>query len=161
MFLSPASSWISVLLGIFPLPKDGTDRHLVGQSYGAAIASLMAAARPKGLKGLVLLSGYFGESDRRPNGWSNGAQLLPFIPRDLQERRAGGRRSTLPARTSARGHRAGIRVPLHILHGDADDFAPIETAERFHERSAATGPRRPVPARAWRRPLATTVRPMR
>ena len=28
MFLSPASSFrISVLLGIFPLPKDGTDRH--------------------------------------------------------------------------------------------------------------------------------------
>ena len=27
-----------------------------------------------------------------------------------------------------------VTVPLHIIHGDADDFAPIETAERFHAR---------------------------
>ena len=27
-----------------------------------------------------------------------------------------------------------MTVPLHILHGDADDFAPIDSAERFYDR---------------------------
>ena len=27
-----------------------------------------------------------------------------------------------------------VIVPLSIVHGDADDFAPIETAERFYDR---------------------------
>ena len=35
---------------------------LVGQSYGAAIASIMAASGPRRLRGVVLLSGFFGEA---------------------------------------------------------------------------------------------------
>ena len=106
---------------------------LVGQSYGAAIAALMAAAGPRSLKGLVLLSGYFGESGPTAKWlveW--GSKLLPFIPRDLKNavREVAGQHSQLEHLHTAI---ARIRVPLHILHGDADDFAPIETAERFHE----------------------------
>ena len=106
---------------------------LVGQSYGAAIAALMAAAQPKSLRGLVLLSGYFGESGPTAKwlvDW--GSKLLPFIPRDLKNavREVAGQPSQL-AHLHAVLDR--VRTPLHILHGDADDFAPIETAERFHQ----------------------------
>lgn len=110
---------------------------LVGQSYGAAIAALMAAAAPKSLKGLVLLSGYFGESGPTARwlvDW--GSKLLPFIPRDLKNavREVAGQRAQLEHLHAAL---KDVRVPLHILHGDADDFAPIETAERFHDRLGA------------------------
>ena len=113
---------------------------LVGQSYGAAIAALMAAAQPKTLKGLVLLSGYFGESGPTAKwlvDW--GSKLLPFIPRDLKNavREVAGQPSQL-AHLHAVLDR--VKVPLHILHGDADDFAPIETAERFHQRLLAHRP---------------------
>lgn len=106
---------------------------LVGQSYGAAIAALMAGARPKSLKGLVLLSGYFGEAGPTAKwlvDW--GSKLLPFIPRDLKNavREVAGQRSQLEHLHAAV---ARVQVPLHILHGDADDFAPIETAARFHD----------------------------
>ena len=100
---------------------------------GAAIAALMAAAQPKSLRGLVLLSGYFGESGPTAKwlvDW--GSKLLPFIPRDLKNavREVAGQPSQL-AHLHAVLDR--VRTPLHILHGDADDFAPIETAERFHD----------------------------
>lgn len=110
---------------------------LVGQSYGAAIAALMAAARPRGLKGLVLLSGYFGESGPTAKwlvDW--GSKLLPFIPRDLKNavREVAGQPSQLD---HLHGALDRLAVPLHILHGDADDFAPIEAAERLHQRLRA------------------------
>lgn len=113
---------------------------LVGQSYGAAIAALMAAAQPPSLKGLVLLSGYFGEAGPTARwlvDW--GSKLLPFIPRDLRNavREVAGQPSQLAHLHAALEH---VRVPLHILHGDADDFAPIETAERFHDRLRGRGP---------------------
>lgn len=107
---------------------------LVGQSYGAAIAALMAAARPRSLKGLVLLSGYFGEAGPTARwlvDW--GSKLLPFIPRDLKNavREVAEQPSQLEHLHAALDR---VRVPLHIVHGDADDFAPIETAERFYDR---------------------------
>lgn len=114
--------------------RPGQKVLLVGQSYGAAIAALMAAAGPRSLKGLVLLSGYFGESGPTAKWlveW--GSKLLPFIPRDLKNavREVAGQASQLKHLHAALDR---VRVPLHILHGDADDFAPIETAERFHDR---------------------------
>ncbi len=107
---------------------------LIGQSYGAAIAALMAAAQPRGLKGLVLLSGYFGESGPTAKwlvDW--GSKLLAFIPRDLKNavREVAGQASQLE---HLHGVLDRVTVPLHIVHGDADDFAPIETAERFLDR---------------------------
>lgn len=110
---------------------------LVGQSYGAAIAALMASTRPKSLKGLVLLSGYFGESGPTAKwlvDW--GSKLLPFIPRDLKNavREVAGQPSQLEHLHAAVDL---IDVPLHIVHGDADDFAPVETAQRFHDQLSA------------------------
>jgi pimeloyl-ACP methyl ester carboxylesterase len=110
---------------------------LVGQSYGAAISALMAAARPKALGGLVLLSGYFGESGPTARwlvDW--GSKLLAFIPRDLKNavREVAGQPSQLEHLHAALEQ---VTVPLHILHGTADDFAPIEAARRLYGKAAA------------------------
>jgi pimeloyl-ACP methyl ester carboxylesterase len=111
--------------------RPGQKLLLVGQSYGAAIATLMAAARPRRVSGLVLLSGYFGESGPTARWlleW--GAKVLSVIPRDL--------RNAVLEVTGQPGQLAYMRealmrlgAPIHVIHGDKDDFAPIETAERL------------------------------
>jgi len=58
---------------------------LVGQSYGAAIATLMAAANPKRVAGVVLLSSFLGvtgPTSRWLVDW--GSRVLGLIPRDLR-----------------------------------------------------------------------------
>ncbi|WP_172448617.1 alpha/beta fold hydrolase [Caulobacter mirabilis] len=109
---------------------------LVGQSYGAAIAALMAAAAPRRVRSLVLLSGYFGESGptaKRLVDW--GSKLLAFIPRDLKNavREVAGQPSQIEHL-----HRAleQATMPVHLIHGTRDDFAPLAAAERLFARIA-------------------------
>ncbi|MDB5481811.1 MAG: hypothetical protein JWO83_2864 [Caulobacteraceae bacterium] len=114
---------------------------LVGQSYGAAIATLMAARRPRALGGLVLLSSYLGELGPTAR-WlvGLGSHATGVVPRDL--------RNAITEVTHQRDQLALMRrflprlnVPVHVVHGDLDDFAPIETARRLvHE----TRTRRPL-----------------
>jgi pimeloyl-ACP methyl ester carboxylesterase len=104
---------------------------LVGQSYGAAIASLMAEANPGKVASLVLLSGFF--SDTGPTSrWllDVGSRALKIIPRDLRHAviECTGQR---PQLAYAKRALASISIPVHMIHGDKDDFAPIETAERL------------------------------
>jgi len=114
---------------------------LVGQSYGAAIATLMAAAQPRRVAGLVLLSSYLGEPGPTTR-WlvTMGSRFLNLIPRDL--------RNAVMEISNQNGQLALIaealpklRSPVHVIHGDLDDFAPLEVAERL-AREART--RRPV-----------------
>ena len=122
--------------------RPGQKVLLVGQSYGAAIATLMAAGvRPNRLGGLVLLSGYFGHSGPTADFLLKaGSRLLKLIPRDL-------RHAVLEV--SNQGHQlegvraalTRLRVPVHVIHGDRDDFAPIEIAEAL---VAETRTRRPM-----------------
>ena len=103
---------------------------LVGQSYGAAIASLMAAANPRQVSSLVLLSGFFGETGPTSRWLLDlGGKALKMIPRDLRHAviEATGQR---PQLAYARHALARLTIPIHMLHGDKDDFAPIEVAER-------------------------------
>lgn len=104
---------------------------LVGQSYGAAIAILMAAAQPRAVKSLVLLSGYFGEAGPTARMLLDlGAKALRLIPRDL-------RNAVLEVRNQprqldmVREALSRLRTPVHVVHGDRDDFAPIEIAEQL------------------------------
>ena len=122
--------------------KPGQKILLVGQSYGAAIAALMAAdAKPGKLAGLVLLSGYYGEPGPTAK-WllGAGARLLKLIPRDV-------RHAVLEINDQPRQlenmHAAlrRLKIPVHVVHGDKDDFAPIELAERL---VAETRTRRPM-----------------
>jgi pimeloyl-ACP methyl ester carboxylesterase len=114
---------------------------LVGQSYGAAIASLMADANPGKVASLVLLSGFFGETGPTSRWLIDvGARALQFIPRDLRHAvvEASGQR---PQLAYAKEALSRLTIPIHMIHGDQDDFAPIEAAERL---AAETVTRTPI-----------------
>lgn len=114
---------------------------LVGQSYGAAIAALMAAANPGKVASLVLLSGFFGETGPTSRWLIDlGSKALTLIPRDLRHAviEAAGQKPQLDQALSAL---ARLPIPIHMVHGDKDDFAPIEVAERL---AAETATRRPI-----------------
>ena len=114
---------------------------LVGQSYGAAIATLMAAAQPRSVASLVLLSGYFAEAGPTARWLLDvGSKALTVVPRDLRHAvtEVLGQPKQLP---HARAALARLRMPIHVIHGDKDDFAPIEVAERL---ARETRPHRPI-----------------
>jgi pimeloyl-ACP methyl ester carboxylesterase len=114
---------------------------LVGQSYGAAIAALMAEARPGRVAGLVLLSAFLGEPGPTAKWLIDvGTRALKVIPRDLRHAvvEAGGQRGQL---VHARRALCRLNLPIHMIHGDKDDFAPIEVAEQF---ARETPTRRPI-----------------
>jgi pimeloyl-ACP methyl ester carboxylesterase len=114
---------------------------LVGQSYGAAIASIMAAENPGRAASLVLLSGYFGETGPTARWLIDvGSKALKVIPRDLRHAviEASGQR---PQLVYAKRALTQLNIPVHMIHGDKDDFAPIEVAERL---AAETPTRRPI-----------------
>jgi pimeloyl-ACP methyl ester carboxylesterase len=114
---------------------------LVGQSYGAAIASLMAQANPGKVESLVLLSGFFSEAGPTARWLLDvGSKALKVLPRDLRHAviECTGQR---PQLAYARRALAKLSIPIHMIHGDKDDFAPIEVAERL---AAETVTRRPI-----------------
>ena len=115
---------------------------LVGQSYGASIASLMAADNPKPVAGLVLLSSYLGESGPTARWLVDfGSRVLNIIPRDLRNAvmEVSGHR---PQMVHMRQALRRVRAPIHVFHGDQDDFAPIELARRFAKEAKARRPLR-------------------
>ncbi|HEY3948766.1 alpha/beta hydrolase [Phenylobacterium sp.] len=119
----------------------GQKLMLVGQSYGAAIASLMAEANPGKVQSLVLLSGFFGETGPTSRWLIDlGQKALKMIPRDLRHAviEASGQKPQLAYAVRALSR---LSIPIHMVHGDKDDFAPIETAERL---AAETATRRPI-----------------
>ena len=104
---------------------------LVGQSYGAAIATVMAAQNPRSLAGVVLLSSFLGQLGPTAR-WlvGSGSKILSLIPRDLRNaiQEVSGQAGQLAHMRAALKR---LRVPVHVVHGDADDFAPIELAEQL------------------------------
>ncbi len=104
---------------------------LVGQSYGAAIAALMAAEHPRKVHGVVMLSSFLGEFGPTSR-WlvEMGERFAGVIPRDLRH-----------AVTEVTGHTAQLahmrralprlKAPIYVIHGDKDDFAPIEAVEKL------------------------------
>ena len=120
----------------------GQKLMLVGQSYGGAIASLMAAAHPKLVNALVLLSPYLSEmgpTARRLVTLGNRVSRIIPIPRDLRHavREVNGQPAQIHLMRAALQH---VRAPIHVIHGDVDDFAPIEAA-RYLART--TRPQQP------------------
>jgi pimeloyl-ACP methyl ester carboxylesterase len=122
---------------------------LVGQSYGAAIATVMASRQPKALAGLVLLSSYLGEPGPTARFLVNlGMRALNLAPRDLRHAilEVSGQRAQLIHMRQALKH---LNVPVHVIHGDADDFAPIELAEKLVAETRSR-----IPMRFWKMPGA-------
>jgi len=113
---------------------------LVGQSYGAAIATVMAAQNPKALAGVVLLSSFLGQPGPTAQ-WLVylGMRVLSLIPRDL--RHAIVEVSSQAAQLShMKTALRRLNVPVHVIHGDADDFAPIELAEALVKETRCRRP---------------------
>jgi pimeloyl-ACP methyl ester carboxylesterase len=113
---------------------------LVGQSYGAAIASLMAEAHPGQVASLVLLSGFFGETGPTSRWLIDlGGRALKLLPKDLRHAvlEASGQR---PQLAYAKRALAKLNIPIHMVHGDQDDFAPIEAAERLAAETVTRNP---------------------
>jgi pimeloyl-ACP methyl ester carboxylesterase len=118
-------------------PAPGQRILLIGQSYGAAIATLMAAERSDQTANLVLLSGYFGKSGPTARLLIDiGQRVLGLIPRDLRHavlEASGQLRQLNPV------FRLLNRFPflVTIIHGDKDDFAPIEVARAIADITLA------------------------
>jgi len=117
---------------------------LVGQSYGAAIASIMADQNPGKVAGLVLLSGFFGEAGPTARWLLDlGNRALGVIPKDLRHAviEVTGQK---PQLRHAKRALARLNIPIHMIHGDKDDFAPLETAERLAAETVTRSPIRVV-----------------
>ncbi len=104
---------------------------LVGQSYGAAIAALMAADHRRSVSSLVLLSSYLGRSGPTARWLVDlGSRVLGIIPRDLRNAvmEVSGQASQM---IHMRDALRKVRAPIHVIHGEEDDFAPFEHARLF------------------------------
>ena len=115
---------------------------LVGQSYGAAIATLMAAARPASSPAWCCFPAIWASLDPTAQ-WlvKLGARVLGVIPRDLRHAviEVGGQPAQL---VHMRDALKRLRVPVHLIHGDQDDFAPVEQARKFADEARRTRPLR-------------------
>lgn len=104
---------------------------LVGQSFGAPVATLMAARYPDRVQALLLVSAYFG--DRGPTArrmFGLGRIVQPFLDRDLKNSitEVSAQPRQLPAVWTAL---RGLQQPVVFIHGDADTFVPIEADQRI------------------------------
>ena len=68
-----------------------------------------------------------------------GGKALKLIPRDLRHAviEATGQR---PQLDYAKRALSRLTIPIHMVHGDKDDFAPIEVAERLAAETVTRNP---------------------
>lgn len=104
---------------------------LVGQSFGAPVATLMAQRYPDRVDAVVLVSAYFG--DRGPTArrmLGVGRLVQGALPRDLRNSIAevSAQEAQLPAVWEAL---RGLRQPIVFVHGDADSFVPLAADQRI------------------------------
>lgn len=104
---------------------------LVGQSFGAPVATLMAQRYAEKVDAVLLMSAYFG--DRGPTArrmFGVGRVVRPVLPRDLRNAvtEVSAQGPQLPAVWTAL---RGLRQPIVFLHGDNDTFVPLEADQRI------------------------------
>jgi pimeloyl-ACP methyl ester carboxylesterase len=111
--------------------REGQRVLLVGQSFGAPVATLMAQRYPDQVDAVVLMSAFFG--DRGPTArrmFGAGRLFQGLLPRDLKNSitEVGAQAEQLPAVFSAL---RGLRQPVVFVHGDADTFVPLAADQRI------------------------------
>jgi fermentation-respiration switch protein FrsA (DUF1100 family) len=102
----------------------------------------MAAAHPGRVAGVALLSSYLGESGPTAR-WlvRTGSRFLNLIPRDL--RNAVIEVSQQPSQMTHMREAIGrIRAPIYVIHGDQDDFAPMDAARDLASTTRTRHPMR-------------------
>lgn len=104
---------------------------LVGQSFGAPVATLMASRYPDRVQALVLVSPFFG--DRGPTARrmiGAGRVFHGMLPRDMRNSisEVVAQRDQLPGVWTAL---RGLRQPVVFVHGDDDTFVPLTASQRI------------------------------
>lgn len=118
--------------------REGQRVLIVGQSFGAPVATLMAARYPEQVDAVLLVSAYFG--DRGPTArrlFGAGQLFHGLLPRDLRNSVTEVRAQTeqLPSVWQAL---ADLRQPVVFIHGDADTFVPLEADQRIADQYGHT-----------------------
>jgi pimeloyl-ACP methyl ester carboxylesterase len=113
--------------------REGQRVLLVGQSFGAPVATLMASRYPDRVHAMVLVSAYFG--DRGPTArrmFGAGRLFHGVLPRDLRNSisEVNAQAEQLPAVWDAF---RGLQQPIVFIHGDADTFVPLDADRRIAE----------------------------
>jgi pimeloyl-ACP methyl ester carboxylesterase len=111
---------------------------IVGQSFGAPVATLMASRYADRVDAVVLVSAYFG--DRGPTArrmLGVGRVTRPILPRDLRNSIAevSAQEEQLPVVWQAF---EGLSQPVVFVHGDEDTFVPIEADQRIADQHGRT-----------------------
>lgn len=111
--------------------REGERVLLVGQSFGAPVATLMAQRYPDQVDAVVLVSAFFGDrgpTARRMIGAGNLFHAM--LPRDLKNSisEITAQTNQLPAIWTAL---RGLEQPIVFIHGDADTFVPLEADQRI------------------------------
>jgi pimeloyl-ACP methyl ester carboxylesterase len=104
---------------------------LVGQSFGAPVATLMAQRYPDRVDAVVLVSAFFGDRGPTARRMVGVGQIVrPLLERDLRNAitEITTQRPQLPAVWQAL---RGLQQPIVFLHGDNDTFVPLEADQRI------------------------------
>jgi pimeloyl-ACP methyl ester carboxylesterase len=125
--LAKQADALSAMLAVRP----GQRVLLVGQSFGAPVATLLAARYPDRVHAMVLMSPYFG--DRGPTARrmiGAGRAFHPILPRDMRNSitEVVAQTDQLPAVWAAL---RGLGQPIVFVHGDEDTFVPLEASQRL------------------------------
>jgi len=111
--------------------REGQRVLLVGQSFGAPVATLMASRYADQVDAVVLMSAYFGDRGPTARRMFGAGQLLHgVLPRDLRNSisEVTAQSAQLPAVWEAL---RSLRQPIVFLHGDTDTFVPLEADQRI------------------------------
>ncbi len=125
--LNAQAEALSPMLAVRP----GERVLVIGQSFGAPIATLMAQRYSDRVDALVLLSPYFGDRGPTANRLVGvGSIVQAMLPRDMKNAVAELRsqNAQLPAVWSALQN---LRQPLVFIHGDSDSFVPLAASQRI------------------------------
>jgi pimeloyl-ACP methyl ester carboxylesterase len=111
--------------------REGQRVLLVGQSFGAPVATLMAQRYPDRVDAIVLVSAYFG--DRGPTArrlFGAGRLFHGMLDRDLKNSitEVTAQTAQLPAVWTAL---RGLQQPIVFIHGDDDTFVPLDADQRI------------------------------
>ncbi len=116
--------------------REGQRVLLVGQSFGAPVATLMAQRHARDVDAVLLVSAFFGDAGptaRRMLGV--GRVVRPLLPRDLKNSitEVSAQREQLPAVFEAF---AALTQPVVFVHGDSDSFVPLEANQRIADENS-------------------------
>jgi len=104
---------------------------LVGQSFGAPVATLMAARYPERVHAVVLMSPFFGDRGPTARRMIGAGRLFhTVLPRDMRNSisEVVAQTDQLPVVWEAL---RGLDQPLVFVHGDDDTFVPLAASQRI------------------------------